>query len=258
MNNALLYGLTEDYRASVAKIGEVDLTKLQLTNVERFIPGTNLEMDWESLIFIKNFRRTNERHNTVVWTEKDGFFRTEMTSDGLVNQRMNAGTQNWHEIQTIAEVIGIPMPLPFVLGKTMAIKTSENKSGNHFSWLGVHAVSNLNEMSKDNRVRILLHCGMNAVIEDRVSRLSKKMFEAHEVLRFQQERHAFAIQQNTPVHGGYYPPQARLMEFEVRLYLSFALKLIRKTGFDIRASEAEKLTVDILHNKNQRLEHLDN
>lgn len=257
MNSALLYGLTLEYQALVVKTGEVDLTKLRLADVERFVPGTTLEMDWESLIYIKNCRRTGQRLDTIVWTAKDGFFRTEITSGSLINQQLNAGTQNWHELGTIAKVLELSRPLPMVLGKTMAIKTSENKQGNHFSWLGVHAVSNVNQTFQENRVKILLHCGLSMVIADSVSRLGKKMGEAHQILGFQQERHAYASQQNMPSHSGYFPPREELKNFNFELYYSFALKLIRKSGYAITEQEAYDLTAEILQDKNQRLRHLD-
>jgi len=185
MSTACLNGLTATYRQQVVATNTVDFTKLQPQDVERLVPTNQLDIDWSAVIFIKNCRRRKAIADTVVWTEQGGFYRTRQSPRALINQVVETSLVQWLDMRAMVDYLELSGPLPYVMGRIMLVSTERPADGNQTSWVGCWSVSHMNPTTRQHQVSLLLTNGMTMIIRDTVSRLRKKIAEAHQDFPFQ-------------------------------------------------------------------------
>lgn len=187
MSTACLNGLTATYRQQVVATNTVDFTKLQPQDVERLVPTNQLDIDWSAVIFIKNCRRRKAIADTVVWTEQGGFYRTRQSPRALINQVVETSIVQWLDMRAMVDYLELSGPLPYVMGRIMLVSTERPADGNQTSWVGCWSVSHMNPTTRQHQVSLLLTNGMTMIIRDTVSRLRKKIAEAHQILVFSRQ-----------------------------------------------------------------------
>lgn len=245
MSTACLNGLTAAYRQQVVATNTVDFTKLRPQDVERLVPTNQLDIDWSAVIFIKNCRRRKAVADTVVWTEQDGFYRTRQSPRALINQLVEMSLVQWLDMRAMVDYLQLSGPLPYVMGRIMLVSTERPADGNQTSWVGCWSVSHMNPTTRQHQVSLLLTNGMTMIIRDTVSRLRKKVAEAHQILVFQQANQAYATYQYQPISNAYRPFNQEPLAF--RRYRDWRLVsgVLRKAGYSLPDEVVKQLVTEI-------------
>lgn len=176
MVNLLTRGLAPAVRLKIEDTGVIDFTHLKLEDVTRFIPRGEVEVDWQSLLFIKN----NRPADTIVLTLYDGFFRTPLSPRELVDLAIASTDKTWHDHNTNVDILHLSGPTPVVSGNLQLLVTEQPARRNHTSWVGVQSIERVNAAS-EKKVRVQLKNGMEMIFRDRAVRLRKKMAEAQRI-----------------------------------------------------------------------------
>ena len=177
MVNLLTRGLAQAVRLEIEnKGGVIDFTHLKSTDVIRYVPRGEVEIDWQSLLFIKN----NRPDDTIVLTSRDGFFRTPLAPKELVDMAVASTDKTWHDYHTNVAILNLSGPTPVVSGNLQLLVTEQPKRKNQTSWVGVQAIERVNAVS-EKKVRVQLDNGMEMIFRDRAARLRKKIDEAQRI-----------------------------------------------------------------------------
>ncbi|WP_395322634.1 hypothetical protein [Levilactobacillus parabrevis] len=229
MVNPLTRGLRPELRSQIERENVIDFTKLQLEDVTRRIPTGEPELDWQSVVFIKNFRQTNLAADSVVVTMRDGFFRAALTPKALANLILTSTNMAWLNMGSYVKMLDLSEPLPIVSGKLRVVATEQPKHGGHNSWVGLQFVDNINAVWGKKQVRAQLDNGMEMIFSDSAARLRKKNDEtlriAHQMTtEFQYTQH-HALSVDALLTQEEYDGQAAI-EFHQRYLLVSGLNLM--------------------------------
>lgn len=224
-----LYGLTPEWQQRAVNDEVLNLVALQPADVTSEIPGNDPDIDWEHLIFIKNCRTTGRRAKTIVWTQHNGFVKTAIGPDRLVDNLVRAGLVTWLDMAVELAAIHGHRPLPYVWGELQLIPSGQ-RHGNHRSWLNGYYCEHVNAVAtRQNRTHILLSFPCEIEIADSAGRLRAKLTEAHRIKNLQAE-HCQQIRQQylRPGHPlEVIDPKQRFDTFAKRRDLAFAQQLLK-------------------------------
>lgn len=193
MVNLLTRGLTPAVRSKIESTGVIDFTHLKVEDVTRYVPRGEVEVDWQSLLFIKN----NRPGDTIVLTMRDGFMRTPLAPRELVNLAIASTDKTWHDHKTNVAILHLSGPIPVVSGNLQLLVTEQPMRRNQSSWVGVQAIQRVNAAS-EKKVRVQLENGMEMILRDRATRLRKKMGEAQQIKRYLIQEHQEARRHFAP------------------------------------------------------------
>lgn len=189
----LLNGLAHDVRQEIEKTGVIDFTHLKPEDIARAVPRGEIDVDWQSLLFVKN----NRPADTIVLTENDGFFRTPLAPRELVNMAVDSTDKTWHDYHTNVALLNLSGPTPIVSGNLQLLVTEQPKRKNQTSWVGIQAVERVNAVS-EKRVRVQLKDGMEMIFRDTDTRLRKKIKEASAIKRHLIKEHQESLRHFAP------------------------------------------------------------
>lgn len=260
-----LSGLSHKFLHEYQETAILDLTKLQPRDVDVEIPGKEPEIDWDNLIYIKNNRDLGKNGETIVWTASGGFFRTPLSPKRVVDLRANTGVVSWldmlaYQQQMAQEERGTgEFTLPFVLGDLELIQIGrENHS--HRNWLNCTKVETTNRTVTDEKSLVLLDHNVKALVNERFSRLKRKMHQADAIhtneqehlnlMNFQHQHRRYPVQ---TYHGYEYQQQQRLKlhRLHVNRDVIFAQKLLKYYEVPVEEKALRHVVDRIL--KNERL-----
>lgn len=193
MANKLTRGLIPSTRLEIERTGVIDFTHLKPEDVARDVPRGKIEVDWQSLLFIKNSRPAD----TIFLTAREGFFRTPMTPKELVSQAIDSTDKTWHDHHTNVQLLQLSEPAPVVSGNLQLLVTEQPMRKNQTSWVGVQFIERVNEVSP-KKVRVQLENGMEMIFRDTVTRLRKKMTEANRIKHHLIKEHQSSLQHFAP------------------------------------------------------------
>jgi len=186
MANSLTHGLTAEYQEKVAAEQVVDFTKLQPADVEIFVPGDQVEIDWSTLLYLKNYSSSDHAADTVIWTTT-GFYRTERTPLALLQTLSKCVGVDWFDYRVEKGFLKLTSPTPFVLGDLLLFATERSQYGKYYSWLNGRYLQSVNTTARKEESRISLTVRMEMIIRDSTTRLSKSWGEVLQVQRSRQQ-----------------------------------------------------------------------
>lgn len=189
----LLNGLARATRKEIESTGVIDFTHLKPDDIVRQVPRGEIDVDWQSLLFVKN----NRPADTIVLTENDGFFRTPLSPRELVNMAVDSTDKTWHDYHTNVALLDLSGPTPIVSGNLQLLVTEQPKRKNQTSWVGVQTVERVNAVS-EKRVRVQLKDGMEMIFRDTDTRLRKKIKEASVIKRHLFKEHQESLRHFAP------------------------------------------------------------
>jgi len=197
MIDACLSGLEASYRAQVDESGVVDFDRIQPGDVNQELTVGMMNLDWSSVIFIKNFKPIHQQGKTIIWSTTAGFCLTKTAPGVLLRQLAATKVVGWFDMKVMVKFLEVSRPAPFVLGPMMLISTERSARAGHTSWIGGRFIHHIVAAQKEH-VRIMLNNGLSLVIKDTVSRLSKKITEANQIFDLEQRIQRLVAQQNGP------------------------------------------------------------
>jgi len=198
MANSLTHGLTAEYQEKVAAEQVVNFTNLQPADVEIFVPGDQVEIDWSTLLYLKNYSSSDRAADTVIWTTA-GFYRTERTPRALIQSLSKCVGIDWFDCHMEKDFLQLTSPTPFVLGDLLLFATERSQIGKYYSWLNGRYLQSVNTTARKEESRISLTVRMEMIIRDSTTRLSKSW---DEVLQVQRSRQRWVTQfMQTPQAG---------------------------------------------------------
>jgi len=198
LDKACLNGLSVKYRNRVNAQGIVNFDELRPEDVIRQIPTGQLDLDWSAVIYIKNFQ-ASKAGGTVIWSDDEGFFRTEYSSKAVMDMLTATRILTWFDLHTMVDMLELSSPIPFVVGPIVLVSTDRPSGSGYTSWLGCQFVTHTNGTMREKQVQVLLKNGLALIVHDTAPRLRKKIEEAHEILAFQQKIQRQVAQQHTTV-----------------------------------------------------------
>ncbi|MFC6260601.1 hypothetical protein [Levilactobacillus fujinensis] len=198
MANSLTHGLTTAYQEKVEAEQAVDFTDLQPADVKIFVPGDQVEIDWSTLLYLKNYSSSDHAEDTVVWTTA-GFYRTERTPRALIQSLSKCAGVDWFDCHVEKDFLKLTSPTPFVLGDLLLFATERSQYGKYYSWLNGHYLQSVNTTAQKEESRISLTVRMEMIIRDSTTRLSKSWDDVLQVQRSRQQLVAQFMQ--TPQAG---------------------------------------------------------
>lgn len=248
MVDTCLNGLTQRYRSRVNESGVVDFDQLQPTDVTRQLDDGLLGIDWSNVIFIKNFRQRGARVDSIVWSNTEGFYRTQSAPGMALKSLTATRVVGWHDMKLMVKFLELSGPAPFVIGRIMLISTERPQKAGHTSWLGSQFITHIAYAGQVNHVHLMLRNGLSLNIQDTLARLTKKIDEARQILALQQRIQRFVAQQHGLAilqTGAFQPVDALALEF-LDFRDMYLLELIqRKSGYQTSLADRQKFLREI-------------
>lgn len=187
MAECWLNGLTPGYRARVNESGVVDFNHLRPEDVARCMVDCTLNVDWTTVIFIKNYRRRHQRIDSIIWTMANGFYRTKASPKVVVDWIMAKRVVGWFDLRTSVKFLKLSGPVPFVAHDIILVSAERPAEAGQTSWLSGRYITHIQPTGKPHQVRILLQNGLSIIIQDTATRLQKKLDEAEQISTLQQK-----------------------------------------------------------------------
>ena len=235
-------GLTPELQARVTRENKIDLTQLRPSDVTRVAHDHPLEVDWSTILFIKNFRTENQETDTVIWTASEGFYRTQASPNELLTELSNVSAISWRDMKTELGYLKLSGPIPFVIGPTMLVSTERPLRGNNVSWVGGQAVRTVRSAGA-GRVQVVLTNGVVAIFHDTATRLRKKLDEVQTLQNFEQQRRHLADSQNDLVYGRTF--DQTLLAYPVYRDQQLLWAAFKKTGYQMGLNDIAQLLREI-------------
>ncbi|AYM02201.1 hypothetical protein D8911_04040 [Levilactobacillus brevis] len=236
-------GLTTAQQEQAATDNLIDLTKLRPSDVARVAYDHPLDVDWSSVIFIKNFRTVNQQVDTVVWTANEGFYRTSATPNALLAELSAISGVSGFDQKTDLGYLRLSGPVPFVVGSTMLVSTERPMRANNVSWLGGQEVANVKSGAHLGNVRVILNNGAIAIFKDSPTRLRKKLDEACQLRDFEQQRWALAQEQRNLVYGRSYDQDLR--DYPAYRDHQLLWAAFRKAGYPVGLADVDQILREV-------------
>lgn len=236
-------GLTAEQEKRASDDNRIDLTALRPSDVARVAYDHPLDVDWSSVIFIKNFRMDDQQRDTIVWTANEGFYRTPATPNALLAELSTISAVSWFDLKTDLAYLRLSGPVPFVVGSTMLVSTERPMRATNVSWVGGQEVANVKSATRAGKVCVLLNNGASAIFKDSPTRLRKKLDEACRLRDFERQRWALAQDQRNLVYG-------RSFDQDLRDYPAYRDQQLlwaafKKAGYPIGVADVNQLLREV-------------
>ncbi|WP_143463037.1 hypothetical protein [Levilactobacillus enshiensis] len=253
MANSLTHGLTAEYQEKIATEQVVDFTDLQPADVMTFVPGDQVEIDWSTLLYLKNYSSSEHAADTVIWTTA-GFYRTERTPRALIQSLSKCVGNDWFDCRVEKDFLKLTSPTPFVQGDLLLFATERAQLGKYYSWLNGRYLQSVNTTARKEESRISLTVRMEMIIRDSTTRLNKSWDEVLQVQRLQQRWVAQYMQ--TPQAGPLIARPMRVDKLTYRQY--FAKRLLtaymKKTQPNVASAVNEEALWQVLRDNQRGME----
>lgn len=245
---APLNGLRNELAIKCRQTGILDIGSLQLSDVLTMIPGSELEINWQDVLYIKSGREFGKGAETIVWTETGGFFRTELTARKVINLRANTGAVCWLDMDAYKHYLEQDGTTLYVMGGLRLIPVGV-QIGNQYSWLNCRTVKSVNNTVSSGKSTVLFDNGIVVSVNEKRGALKKRMARADEIFVKQQLYHQVATWHHEPE-----PRYERLRTVHeelgaMHLYrdAAFAAKLLKCIKYDLDESTILRIVKTIRH-----------
>jgi len=245
-----LNGLSNEFLEVCRKTGVVDLTRLTLEDVTIEIPGSNLEIDWEHLLYIKNYRGLGQKMATVVWTSTGGFFRTKLAPGQVVDRRAKTGVVCWLDMAVYKRQLQLTgTSTLYVMGGLMLVPVGIGE-GSHYSWLNCRHIDSINETMHKGQSHVLFENGLSVVIKERTRHLKDNVQNAQLIYKNQQQHLKLMKEHHSKKTAtSVYGVDADMRKALLRLHVSRDKELLRlgleHEGCFLPDDKLERLTIAI-------------